>query len=256
MEEETAESTERGSDFLIIPAISVRKRRVVVVNNGRYEPLTDVEDRELTLYDFVAMFLDEFSTILVLDIDGIERRKPQLNQIQTVAPVKNVWWDPGVRSLEDMMDTFTAGANRVVVGTKSIWNLEELMACQEFSSDFVLGLDWADGILSHDANISQADPIDFLRDMHDEGVRRILFSQLGRVRSGSRIDTGFVREMTEVSRRLYLSGSGFSLETVREVERANMGIRGIVVGVMDIIRDSLVDDQPDYDEGSVIHGEY
>jgi len=256
MEEESAESTGQGSDFLIIPAISVRKRRVVVVNNGRYEPLTDVEDRELTLYDFVAMFLDEFSTILVLDIDGIERRKPQLNQIQTVAPVKNVWWDPGVRSLEDMMDTFTAGANRVVVGTKSIWNLEELMACQEFSSDFVLGLDWADGILSHDANISQADPIDFLRDMHDEGVRRILFSQLGRVRSGSRIDTGFVREMTEVSRRLYLGGSGFSLGTVREVERANMGIRGIVVGVMDIIRDSLVDDQPEYDEGSVIHGEY
>ena len=256
MEEEAAESDGQESDFLVIPAISIRKRRVVVVNNGRYEPLTDVEDKELTLYDFVAMFLDDYSTILVMDIDGIERRKPQLTQIQTVAPVKNVWWDPGVRSLEDMMDTFTAGANRVVLGTKTIWNLEELRACQEFSADFVLGLDWADGILSRDANISQADPIDFLRDMHDEGVRRILFSQLGRVRSGSRIDTGFVREMTEVSRRLYLGGSGFNLATVREVERANMGIRGIVVGVMDIIRDSLVDDQPEYDEGSVVHGEY
>jgi len=256
MEEEAPESDAQESDFLIIPAISIRKRRVVVVNNGRYEPLTDVDDKELTLYDFVAMFLDEFSTILVMDIDGIEKRKPQLTQIQTVTPLKNVWWDPGVRSLEDMMDTFTAGANRVVVGTKTIWNIEELRACQEFSSDFVLGLDWSDGILSRDANISQADPIDFLRDMHEEGVRRILFSQLGRVRSGSRIDTGFVREMREASRRLYLGGSGFSLDTVREVERANMGIRGIVVGVMDIIRESLVDDQPEYDEGNVVHGEY
>ncbi len=256
MEEEAAGSDGQESDFLVIPAISIKKRRVVVVNNGRYEPLTDVEDKELTLYDFVAMFLDDYSTILVMDIDGIESRRPQLTQIQTVAPVKNVWWDPGVRSLEDMMDTFTAGANRVIVGTKTIWNLEELRSCQEFSSDFVLGLDWADGILSRDANISQADPIDFLRDMHDEGVRRILFSQLGRVRSGSRIDTGFVREMRAVSRRLYLGGSGFSLATAREVERANMGIRGIVVGVMDIIRDSLVDDQSEYDEGSVIHGEY
>jgi uncharacterized protein related to proFAR isomerase len=256
MEEDAPESDAQESDFLVIPAISIRKRRVVVVNNGRYEPLTDVDDKELSLYDFVAMFLDQYSTILVLDIDGIERRKPQLTQIQTVTQLKNVWWDPGVRSLEDMMDTFTAGANRVVVGTKSIWNIEELRSCQEFSSDFVLGLDWSDGILSRDANISQADPIDFLRDMHDEGVRRILFSQLGRVRSGSRIDTGFVKEMRDVSRRLYLGGSGFSLDTVRDVERANMGIRGIVVGVMDIIRDSLVEDQPEYDEGSVVHGEY
>ncbi len=243
-------------DFLLIPAISLRKGRVVVVNQGRYEPLTDIDDRELTLYDFVAMFLDDYSTILVMDIDGIERRKPQLTQVQTVAPLKNVWWDPGVRSMEDMMDTFTAGANRVVVGTKTIWNLEELKACIEFSADFVLGLDWSDGILCRDANISQADPVDFLRDMHDEGVRRVLFSQLGRVRSGSRIDTAFVKEMSEVTRRLFLGGAGFSIETAREVERAGMDVYGVVVGVMDIIQESLVEDQPEFDEGNVVHGSY
>ena len=256
MDEESETLDDHEMDFLLIPAISLRKGRVVVVNEGRYEPLTDVEDRELTLYDFVAMFLDDFSTILVLDIDGIERRRPQLSQVQTVTPVKNVWWDPGVRSMEDMMDAFTAGANRVVVGTKTIWNLEELKACQEFSADFVLGLDWADGILCHDANISQADPVDFLRDMHKEGVRRVLFSQLGRVKAGSRIDTAFVKEMSEVSRRLFLGGAGFSMDTAREVERAGMDVYGVVVGVMDIIRESLVEDQPEFDEGNIVHGNY
>lgn len=242
-------------EFLIIPAVSLRNGRVVVVNKGRYEPLTDVDDRELSLYDFTAMFLEDFSTVLVLDIDGIERRRPQLSTVQTVAPVKNVWWDPGVRNLDDMMDAFTAGANRVVVGTKTIWNKRELMECQDFSADFVLGLDWHDGIISRDATISQEDPIDFLREMHDVGVRRVMFTQLGRVRTGSRIDTGFVKEMARATRRLYLGGSGFSMTTAEDVGRADMDIKGVVVGVMDLIRESIVEEDDGFDEGSVLMDE-
>ena len=243
-------------EYLVIPAVSLRRGKVVVVNKGRYEPLTDVDDRELTIYDFASMFLEDYSTIMVLDIDGIERRRPQLTQVQTIAPVKNVWWDPGVRNLEDMMDTFTAGANRVVVGTKTIWNLEELKACQEFSADYVLSLDWADGILSRDANIAQTDPIAFLRMMYEGGVRRVLFSQLGRVKAGSHIDSDFVKEMSEVTRRLYLGGSGFSLDTADQVGRSGLDVKGVVVGVMDIIRDSVLEEDTEYDEGSVLVDQY
>lgn len=255
MNEET-EAPGPEEKFLVIPAVSLRRGRVVVVNKGKYEPLTDVDDRELTLYDFISMFLEDYSTILVLDIDGIERRRPQLTQVQTVAPVKNVWWDPGVRNLDDMMDAFTAGANRVVVGTKTVWNLQELKECQEFSGDYVLSLDWADGILSRDANISQADPISFLQMMYEGGVRRVLFSQLGRVKAGSRIDTGFVKEMAAVTRRLYLGGSGFSLGTADQLGRSDIGVRGVIVGVMDIIRDSVVEEESEYDEGSVLVDQY
>jgi len=243
-------------EYLVIPAVSLRRGKVVVVNKGRYEPLTDVDDRELTLYDFASMFLEDYTTILVMDIDGIEQRRPQLSQMQTIAPMKNVWWDPGVRSLEDMMDAFTAGAHRVVVGTKTIWNMKELMACQEFSADYVLSLDWADGILSQDANIAQADPISFLKLMHEGGVRRVLFSQLGRVKAGSRIDSSFVKEMAGVTRRLYLGGSGFSLDTADQVGRSGMDVKGVVVGVMDIIRDSVLEEDTEYDEGSVLVDQY
>ncbi len=254
MQDAGGEPVEAADDpeFLVIPAVSLMKGRVVVVNEGRYEPLTDIDDRELTVYDFTEMFLEDYSTLLVLDIDGIERRRPQLPLIQTIAPLKNVWWDPGVRNLEDMMDAFTAGANRVMVGTKTIWNMDELLDCQSFSRDYVLSLDWSDGIISRDAAISQSDPVDFLQRMHDEGVRRVLFSQFGRVRSGARIDLDFVREMTGASRRFYLGGSGFSIATAEEVRRSGMGVRGVVVGVMDIIRESIVDEGREFDEGSLL----
>jgi phosphoribosylformimino-5-aminoimidazole carboxamide ribonucleotide (ProFAR) isomerase len=251
-----ADDMPQDEPFLVIPAVSLQRGRVVVINQGEYEPLTDLDDRELTLYDFTELFLEDFGTVMVLDIDGIERRRPQLTLMGTIAPIKNVWWDPGVRNLEDMMDAFTAGANRVVVGTKTVWNLAELRACQEFSRDWVLSLDWADGILSRDAQISQADPIDFLKLMYDEGLRRVMFSQYGPVRSGSRIDMDFVREMDETTRRLYLGGSGFDLSTASVVQRAGLGVRGIVVGVMDIIRESIVQEEPQVDEGSVLVGRY
>ena len=239
-------------EYLIIPAVSLKNGKVVVVNRGRYEPLTDIDDRELSLYDFSELFLEGYDTVCVMDIDGIERRRPQLPLIQTLSPIKNVWWDPGVRNLDDMMDTFTAGANRVIIGTKTIWSMKDLRACQEFSADFVLGLDWSEGILSRDATISQADPIDFLRDMHREGVRRVLFSQFGRVRSDARIDMGFVSEMAQVSRRHYLGGSGFNATTAEFIKHAGLGVRGIVIGIMDIIRESIVDEGSTYDEGSLV----
>jgi phosphoribosylformimino-5-aminoimidazole carboxamide ribonucleotide (ProFAR) isomerase len=254
MQDTGADAAEgKGEDeFIVIPAVSLKKGRVVVVNQGVYEPITDIDDRDLTLYDFSEMFLEDFSTLLVLDIDGIERRRPQLPLVQTIAPLKNVWWDPGVRNLEDMMDAFTAGANRVVVGTKTIWNKEELLECQSFSRDYVLSLDWNDGIIARDASISQADPVDFLYEMHGEGIRRVLFSQFGRVRAGARIDMEFVREMSRSSRRLYMGGSGFSLSTADEVRRSNLGVRGVVVGVMDIIRESIVEEGQEFDEGSLL----
>ena len=76
------------------------------------------------------------------------------------------------------------------------------------------------------------------------------------MKAGSRIDTSFVREMATVTRRLYLGGSGFSLATADQMNRSDLGIRGVLVGVMDIIRDSVMDEGSEYDEGSVLVDQY
>jgi uncharacterized protein related to proFAR isomerase len=226
--------------------------RVVVVNKGQYEPLTDVDDKELTLLDFVELYMQDYETVFILDIDGIERRRPQLPLIQTITSEKNVWWDPGVRDLEDMMDTFTAGANRVVVGTKTIISWDDLLNCQEFSRDFVLGLDWAERILCRDASIAQSDPLDFLERTYDAGIRRVLFTQLGQVSKGSRISHDFVHQMVDRTRRLYIGGSGFDLTMAERLRRATLGVHGAVVGIYDIIREDIVHEGSDYDEGGVL----
>jgi uncharacterized protein related to proFAR isomerase len=241
--------TKMEGEFLIIPSVSLLRDRVVVVNAGRYEPHTDTDDREITLPSFVEMYLKDYSTICVLDIDGIERGRPQLGQVSTVSRTKNVWYDPGARNAGDMADAFMAGAGRVIVGTKTLNGFDDLLECHETSNDYVLGLDWAGRILSRDATISQADPLEFLDRMHGAGVRRVLFNQLGRVRSDARMDEHFVREMVRRSRRFYLGGSGFDLATGESIRRAGLGVRGVVVSVLDLIRGDIVPEEAGEVEG-------
>jgi len=241
-------------EFLVIPSVSLMRGRVVVVNKGRYEPLTDADDKEITLPSFVEMYLGEYRTICVIDIDGIERGRPQLGQVGLISRDKNVWYDPGARDAGDMADAFMAGAGRVIVGTKTLRGKDELAGCQEASADFVLGLDFAGGrILSRDATISQADPLELLDSLREAGMRRVLFTQYGRVRPESRMDESFVRDMVARTRRLYLGGSGFDLATAEAVRGSGLGVRGVVVGVLDLIRGDIVpSDAEGFEGGGVV----
>jgi len=62
--------------------------------------------------------------------------------------------------------------------------------------------------------------------------------------------------MAAVTRRLYLGGSGFNLKIAEQLGGAGLGLRGVVVGVMDLIRDSVVEEDLEYDEGSVLVDQY
>ena len=236
--------------FLVIPSVSVQKGRVVIVNRGRYEALSDADDKPITLDDFVRMYLADYKTICVLDIDGIEKGRPQLGHIRLLGQGKNIWYDPGVRDLNDMADAFMAGATRVILGTKTIESRDTILECHEASSDYVLGLDWTgDHIICGDAEISQADPLTFLTEMKLLGVRRVLFTQLGRVRKGARMDETLVRDMVARSRRFYIGGSGFDLATAEEIRASSLGVRGVVVSVLDLIRGDIVEEGADGVEG-------
>jgi len=243
-------AAQQESAFLVIPSVSVQKGRVVVVNRGRYEALSDADDKPITLDDFVRMYLSGYKTICVLDIDGIEKGRPQLGHIRALGQGKNIWYDSGVRDLDDMADAFMAGATRVILGTKTLASRDALIECHEASSDYVLGLDWAsDHIVSGDAELSQADPLDLLAEMKQLGVRRVLFTQLGRVRRGARMDDALVREMVARSRRFYIGGSGFDLATAEEIRASSLGVRGVVVSVLDLIRGDIVEEGADGVEG-------
>jgi hypothetical protein len=73
------------------------------------------------------------------------------------------------------------------------------------------------------------------------------------VRRDARIDEPFVREMVKRVRRLYLGGSGFDMATAEEIRRSELGVRGVIVGILDLIKEDLVpEDEEDIEGGGVV----
>lgn len=59
--------------------------------------------------------LDEDMKIYILDLDGIEKDKPNLCTYQRLSTSHDLWVDNGPRNLGDIVDSFTAGATDITL---------------------------------------------------------------------------------------------------------------------------------------------
>ena len=59
--------------------------------------------------------IDEDTKIYILDLDGIEKDKPNLCTYQRLSSSHNLWVDNGPRNLGDIVDAVTAGATDITL---------------------------------------------------------------------------------------------------------------------------------------------
>jgi uncharacterized protein related to proFAR isomerase len=59
--------------------------------------------------------LDEFKKLYVLDLDGIEKGKPNFDIYQKLSTSVDLWVDNGPRNIGDVVDTFMAGATDITI---------------------------------------------------------------------------------------------------------------------------------------------
>ncbi len=85
--------------------------------------------------------LQEFGHVLIWDLDGIERNQPDLQLLRRFEG-ESLWVDPGVRLADSVVDVLIAGAERVVVGTKTLRSLEEFDEARELTENLVPLLDF------------------------------------------------------------------------------------------------------------------
>ena len=69
----------------VIPAFSVKDGEVVIVRDNKYERLEDEDGKPLDPVLFAEQVLKQYPRILVVDINGIESNRPQLELIQSLA---------------------------------------------------------------------------------------------------------------------------------------------------------------------------
>jgi len=220
----------------IFPAIDIKDKKCVRLIKGNFENKTEYETSPV---DQAAKYKDHgFKNLHIVDLDGALSGKTVnldiINEIVSKYDLK-IEIGGGIRNIESIKQYVDAGAEKVILGSGAIKNKEFLKeACKKFKNKIALGIDAKDGNLSvsgwkENLNIKA---IDFLKEVNDFGVSRIIFTDINR--DGMKTSPNYEEtiKIAETSSCPVVISGGVS--SINDIKRAkdlnNKKIEGIIVG--------------------------
>jgi hypothetical protein len=96
------------------------------------------------LHGLVSAAIERHGRILLWDWDGIAANRPSLDLLRRFEG-EGLWVDGGVRHAGDVADLLVAGAERAVVGTKTLASVADLQHAAELTENLLLQVDYQDG---------------------------------------------------------------------------------------------------------------
>ena len=220
----------------IFPAIDIKDKKCVRLIKGDFENKTEYETSPI---DQAAKYNDHgFKNLHIVDLDGaLTGKTVNLEIIQEIVSKYNfkVEVGGGIRSIDSIKQYIDAGTEKVILGSGAIRNKNFLkMACEQFKNKIALGLDAKDGNLSVSGwkeNLS-VKTIDYLNDVKDFGVSRIIYTDINR--DGMKTSPNYQEsiKISEISNcPIVISGGVSSVNDIKKVKKLNnKKIEGIIVG--------------------------
>jgi len=105
----------------LIPLIYIKNRKLYVENEGEQISL-----------DEILKNIDKNNKIYFLDVDGIDKNKPNLCTYQRILPNYEIWVDAGPRVIGDVVDFVMAGATSVTI-RKNLFPINEISKIKEMT---------------------------------------------------------------------------------------------------------------------------
>lgn len=222
--------------MILFPAIDIRKGKCVRLLEGRFDQETVYGE------DPVAMarrWQEEGAEYLhVVDLDGALAGMPQnlaiIREIcaQVDMPVQ---MGGGIRTLETIDEVFSAGVQRVILGSIAVRQPELVReACRRYGDRIVVGIDAREGMVAVEGWGISGDvkAEDLACRMKEAGVRRIVFTDISR--------DGTLQGVNVEATRMLAKAAGISVIAsggVRDVndilalkEVAADGVEGVIIG--------------------------
>ena len=220
----------------IFPAIDIKDKKCVRLIKGDFENRTEYK---ILPIDQAAKYKNHgFKNLHIVDLDGALTGKiVNLDIIKEIVSKYNfsVEIGGGVRNLASIKQYLDVGVEKVILGSGAIKNKEFLKeACDKFKNKIALGLDAKDGNLSvsgwkENLNIKT---IDFLKEVNDFGVSRIIYTDINR--DGMKTSPNFedTVKIAEISNcPVVISGGVSSINDIKKTKDLdNKKIEGIIVG--------------------------
>ena len=220
----------------IFPAIDIKDKKCVRLIKGDFENKTEYETSPI---DQAAKYKDHgFKNIHIVDLDGaLTGETVNLEIIKEIVRKYDLKIEigGGVRNTDSIKQYIDTGVEKVILGSGAIKNKEFLKeACDKFKNKIALGLDAKNGNLSvsgwkENLNIKT---IDFLKEVNDFGVSRIIYTDINRDGMKTSPNFGETMQIAEISNCPVVISGGVA--TIKDVikckELNNKNIEGIIVG--------------------------
>ena len=220
----------------IFPAIDIKDKKCVRLIKGDFQNKTEYETSPV---DQAGKYKDYgFNNLHIVDLDGaLTGKTVNLDIIKEIVSKYDLKIEigGGIRTADSIKQYIDAGVEKVILGSGAIKNKEFLKdACQKYKNQIALGLDAKDGNLSvsgwkENLNIKT---IDFLKEVNDFGVSRIIFTDIKR--DGMKTSPNFEEtvKIAEISNcPVVISGGVSSINDIKKAKDLNnKKIEGIIVG--------------------------
>ncbi len=220
----------------IFPAIDIKDQKCVRLIKGDFEKKTEYKTSPIDQAERYKYH--GFKNLHIVDLDGaLTGETVNLEIVQSIVNKFDLKVEigGGIRSLENIKKYINVGVEKVILGSGAIKNKNFLKeACEKFKNKIALGLDEKDGNLSvsgwrKNLNIKT---IDYLKDIKDFGVSRIIYTDINR--DGMKVGPNLQEtvKISEISNcPVVISGGVSSINDIKKAKKLNnKKIEGIIVG--------------------------
>jgi len=220
----------------IFPAIDIKDKKCVRLIKGDFENKTEYETSPI---DQAKKYKDHgFKNLHIVDLDGALTGKTInldiIKEIVTKFDLK-IEIGGGVRTFESIQKYISSGAEKIILGSAAIKDKNFLKeACSKFQNKIALGLDAKDGYLSVSGWTKNSNQltIDFLKEVNDFGVSRLIYTDINKDGTKSSPNFKETEQIAEISNcPVIISGGVSSIDDVKKAKNLNnKKIEGIIVG--------------------------
>ena len=218
----------------IFPAIDIKDKKCVRLVKGDFDNKTEYKNSPVDQAN--SFKVHGFKNLHIVDLDGaLTGETVNVDIVHEIVKKFNLKVEigGGIRNFDSIKKYIDAGVDKVILGSAAIKDKKFLKeACKKFSGKIALGLDAKDGKLSVSGwkENSAKSTLDFLKEVNDYGVSRLIFTDINR--DGTKESPNFdeTSKVASISNcPVIISGGVSSINDV--IKARNMeNIEGIIVG--------------------------
>jgi len=218
----------------IFPAIDIKDKKCVRLVKGDFNNKTEYN---ISPVEQAGKYKDfGFKNLHIVDLDGaLTGETVNLDIIEDIIGKFDLKVEigGGIRNIDSIQKYADAGADKVILGSAAIKDKKFLKeATQKFPNKIALGLDSKDGYLSVSGwkETSNKLTLDYLKDVNDYGVSRLIYTDINRDGMKQRPNFEETLKVANISNcPVIISGGVSTIDDIKKAKSLN-NIEGIIVG--------------------------